>query len=56
MPNQDFIEVYHSLYNKWIPKCTNLSYSGMVKRSQLVALDFDSGSHIRQAKAQNGVN
>ena len=28
----------------------------MVKRSQLVALDINSGSHIRQAKAQNGVN
>ena len=28
----------------------------MVKRSQLVALDFNSGSHIRQAEAQNGVN
>ena len=48
------LEVYHSLYNKWVPKSTHFSYSGMVARSQLAALDFNSGSDLPQAQTVNG--
>ena len=48
------LEVYHSLYNKWVPKSINFSFSGVVVRSQLAALDFISGSDLPQAKTELG--
>ena len=35
------LEVYHSLYNKWMPKSHHFSYNGIIARSQLAALDFN---------------
>lgn len=43
------LEVYHSLYNKYCPKRLHFSYEGMVSRSQLAVLDFNSGVNRNQA-------
>jgi len=48
------LEVYHSLHNKWIPKSTHFSYRGMLARSQLAALDFNSGFELPQAVTAAG--
>ena len=48
------LEVYHSLYNKWVPKSSHFSYRGMIARSQLAAIDFNSGSNLVQAKTVQG--
>ena len=48
------LEVYHALYNKWIPKSQHFSYLGMVTRSQLAIMDFNSGSDLEQAKTREG--
>ena len=48
------LEIFHALYNKWIPKSLHLSRLGMVTRSQLVVMDFNSGSNPPQAKAKCG--
>ena len=48
------LEVYHSLYNKWLPKSTHFSYRGMMCRSQLAALDFNSGSELDVAETKDG--
>ena len=48
------LEVYHSLYNKWIPKSQHFSHLGMITRSQLAVLDFNQGSNLQHAKTKNG--
>lgn len=48
------LEVYHALYNKWLPKSLHFSYQGMLTRSQLAALDFNSGSMLKQAETNTG--
>ena len=48
------LEVYHSLYNKWASKSLHFSYSGMIARSQLAALDFNSGCDLKIAKTKDG--
>ena len=37
------LEVYHSLYNKWLPKSYHFSYEGMIAHSQLASVDFNLG-------------
>ena len=48
------LEVYHSLYNKYCPKRLHFSYKGMIARSQLAILDFNSGVGLSQAKTKKG--
>ena len=48
------LEVYHALYNKWVPKSQHFSQLGMVTRSQLATLDFNAGSGLKQAKTKKG--
>ena len=48
------LEVYHSLYNKYCPKRLHFSYNGMIARSQLAVLDFNSGVGLAQAKTKKG--
>ena len=48
------LEVYHTLYNKWIPKSTHFSFRGMVARSQLAAIDFNLGTDLKQATTGTG--
>ena len=48
------LEVYHSLYKKWIPKSTHFSFRGMVARSQLAAIDFNLGTDWKQAATGTG--
>ena len=38
------LEVYHSLYSKYAPKWQHFGYLGMVARTQLTALDHNSGT------------
>ena len=46
--------VYHSLYNRWLPKSMHFSYHGMIARTQLAILDFISGININQATTKEG--
>jgi hypothetical protein len=48
------LEVYHSLYNKYCPKRLHFSYTGMIARSQLAVLDFNSGVGLVQAETKDG--
>ena len=48
------LEVYHSLYNKWMPKSHHFSFSGMLARSQLAAIDFNLSCDLPQAKTMDG--
>ena len=48
------LEIFHALYNKWIPKSQHFSHLGMVTRSQLAVMDFNSGSGLPQAKTKGG--
>ena len=48
------LEVYHSLYNKYCPKSLHFSYEGMIARSQLAVLDFNSGVGLGQAETSQG--
>ena len=43
------LEVYHTLYNKYMPKCLHFSYEGMTARTILVALDNNHNSERQQA-------
>ena len=48
------VEIFHALYNKWIPKSQHFSHLGMVTRCQLTVMDFNSGSDLLQAKTKGG--
>ena len=48
------LEIYHALYNKWLPKRQHFSHLGMVTRSQLAVMDFNAGSDMEQAKTKEG--
>ena len=48
------LEVYHSLYNRWLPKSIHFSFHGMIARTQLAILDFNSGSNLNQATTKEG--
>ena len=48
------LEIYHALYNKWAPKFQHFSYIGMVMRSHLEVLDFNSGRGLEQARTKSG--
>ena len=47
------LEVYHSLYLKYCPKRLHFSYPGMIARSQLAVMDFNSGVYLTQATTKN---
>ena len=49
------LEVYHSLYNKYMPKRQHFGYKGMVGRSQLAALDHNSGTGREQTVSSSDV-
>ena len=48
------LEIYHSLYNRWLPKSIHFSFHGMIARTQLAILDFNSGSNLNQATTKEG--
>ena len=48
------LEEYHSLYSKYTPKRQHFGYLGMVARTQLTALDHNSGTGRSQAEASSG--
>ena len=48
------LEVYHSLYNRWLPKRQHFSFLGIVTRSQLAVMDFNAGSNLEQAETSQG--
>ena len=47
------LEIYHASYNKWVPKSLDLSFLGMVCRSQLAALDFNLGANLELSGREN---
>ena len=47
------LEILHALYNKWTPKSQHFSHLGMVTRSQLAVMDFNSGSNLPQARTKS---
>ena len=51
---KDLFEVYHALYNKWVPESQHFSHLGMVTRSQLATLDFNAGSDLKRATILKG--
>ena len=48
------LEVYHSFYNRWLPKSIHFSIHGKIARTQLAILDFNPGSNLNQATAKEG--
>ena len=48
------LEVYHSFYSKYTPKWQHFEYLGMVARTQLTALDHNSGTGRSKAEASSG--
>ena len=48
------LEVFHSLLNKYCPKRLHFSLHGMVARTQLAVLDYNSGANVEQAKTKTG--
>ena len=48
------LEIFHALYNKWIPRRQHYSHLRMVTTSQLAVMDFSSVSNLRQAKTKSG--
>ena len=47
------IEVFHSLCNEYYPKRL-FSYYGMIARSQLAILDYNSGIGLKQVQRKDG--
>ena len=56
LPNQVFSHWNPTDFScvKWIPKSQHFSHLGMVTRSQLAVMDFNSGSDLPQAKTKGG--
>ena len=50
------LEIYHSLYNRWLPKSIHFSFHDMIARTQLAILDCNSGSNLNQATTKEGKN
>ena len=48
------LEVDHSLYNKYSPKCLHFSYPVMIGRAQLAVLDFNSRVGLAHHKNKQG--
>ena len=48
------LEIYHALYNKWVPKNQHFCYLGMIARSQLAIMDFNEGNELENATIQAG--
>jgi len=48
------LEVYHSLINKYCPKRLHFSIYGMIARTQLAVLDYNSGADNKQATKSDG--
>ena len=48
------LEVYHSVINKYSPKRLHFSLYGMIARTQLAVMDFNSGADDKQATKQDG--
>lgn len=48
------LEVFHSVINKYCPKRLHFSFYGMIARTQLAILDFNSGSDNCQAITKEG--
>ena len=48
------LDVYHSLYNKYIPKRLHFSYPAMIARVQLSVLDFNSRDGLAHRKNKQG--
>ena len=48
------LEIYRSLYNKYMPRRQHFGYKGMVGRSQLAALDHNSGTGREQTVSSSG--
>ena len=47
------IEIYHKLYNKWVPKSLHFSFLGMACRSQLAAIDFNLRANLELSGREN---
>ena len=50
------LEVYHFLYNRWIRKSIHFSFHGMIVRTQLAILHFNSGSNLNTAATRKVKN
>ena len=48
------VEIFHALYNKWIPRSPHFSHLRMVTTSKLAIMDFNSASNLPQAKTKSG--
>ena len=48
------LEIYHSLYNKYSPKSLHFSCPVMIARTQLAAIDFNSGVGLVHRKNKEG--
>ena len=48
------LEVFHSVINKYCPKRLHFSIQGMIARTQLAVLDFNSGIDNQQATTKDG--
>ena len=48
------LEVFHSVINKYCPKRLHFSLQGMIARTQLAVLDFNSGIDNQQATTKDG--
>ena len=48
------LEIYHSMYNKWVLKRQHFPYLGVLARSQLAIIDFNEGSNLEQATTEKG--